>query len=679
MSFGLRLSVIALVFATLFGTLVLRLWDMQLIETEEYQEQADSNLVRFVETPAARGEIRDAQGRLIAGTRPALAAVVEGALLPDEDEDDALIQSLAAFSGLTAAEVDEVLTDARDRGDRVTLVADLNDEQALYLVERDELFPGVSVVPQPIRVYEQGDLVSHVIGFIGKPSAADLENPGISPQDLLGRLGVERQYDDVLRGVPGLVKYQVNAQGEILDTLGEQPSSPGGSLVLSIDLDVQEVLATALEQGLEQARQAHAPGGCEPGDEDKGCPVRAVGVVMRVNDGEVLAMSSVPSYDPNILISGVTQAELDALPEGIFNNFAIQGEYAPASTFKAVTYVTAFEKDLAPRAEKILQLPEGRGPTLDDEIECSRQFVARPDAAEGSRLVYDNWTFPNDDGPQNIHRAFVRSCNTYFWELAFNLWETYKRTDQESLLQDMARELGFGVRTGIDLPFERSGIIPDRALFEEWKEDQLAGGPTRLSADRLESASPWYGGDLWLAAVGQGTVLTTPLQLATGYAAMVNGGAVWKPRIVTEIRDAAGDLVFSNPPTTLNEVGIAPNTTLELRRDMQEVINNRSGTASNAFSRFGRRVELIGGKTGTAEVIKEQRDEEGNLVQEEVDTALFAGVAPIDDPEWVVVIVIERGGSGGAVAAPTAVPVLQYLLNGPGAVTDVRIGLEFLD
>ena len=672
MTFGVRLSVVALAFITLFGVLTLRLWDMQLVEAEEYQEQAASNLVRVVETPAPRGEIRDAQGRLIAGTRPALAAVVEGALLPDENDDDELVQRLSAFSGLAATEVQGILDDARDRGDRINLVDELNDVQAVYLVERDELFPGVSVVPQPIRVYVEGAAVPHVIGFIGRPNTADLESPGISPQDLLGKAGVEREYDDVLRGVPGLVKYQVNAQGEILETLGEQPSSPGSSLFLEIDLEVQEVLSTALLQGLQSARLAHSPGGCEPGDEDPGCPVRAVGVVLSATDGAVVAMSSVPGYDPNIFVGGVTQAELDALPEGVFNNFAIQGEYAPASTFKAVTYVTAFENDLLPRAESFLAIPGNREPTLDDEIQCSPQLTA--DFTDRSQLVWRNWKSPADDGPQNIHRALVRSCNIYFWDVALNLWNNFKNTERESQLQDWARELGMGAPTGVDLPFERSGIIPDRDLFERWAEEEDA----RLDASRTELDSPWLGGDLLQAAVGQGSVLVTPLQLATAYAAMVNGGTVWEPRIVERIEDADGRLVFGNAPRAANDIGISPNTVLQLRRDLQQVVNNPGGTASTAFETFGRNRDQVGGKTGTAQVIRERELEDGTTV-DAVNTAIFAAVAPIADPQWVVVIIIERGGSGGAVAAPTAVPVLQHLLNGPNFVTDVRIGSEFLD
>ena len=675
MMFGMRLSVVGTVFLLLFGVLLLRLWDFQLVSAQEYREQVDLNLVRFVQTPAPRGEILDTHGELIAGNRPALAAVVQGALLPSAADDDLLVQRLSTFSGIEMSEVSEILETARNRGDQITIVDELSSSQAVYLVERDELFPGISVVPHPIRVYHGAILAPHVTGFIGRPTALDLERADILPQDLLGKAGVEREYDALLRGTPGLIKYQANAQGNILQTLGEQLPTPGSSLILELDLGIQQVLTTALLQGLQSARLVYAPGGCQQGGNDPGCPVRAVGVVLRVSDGAVLAMSSVPDFNPNIFVEGISQAELDAMPDGVLTNFAIQGEYAPASTFKAITYVTAFENDLLPRAESFLEIPKTREPTLDDEIQCSPQL--RADFTDQSQLVWRNWK-RSDDGPQDIHRAFVRSCNIYFWDIALNLWDIHKGTEAESQLQDWARELGMGSRTGIDLPFESSGIIPDRELFEQWATEQESGGPKRLAATRLELASPWLGGDLLQAAVGQGSVLVTPLQLATAYAALVNGGTVWEPRIVNRIEDADGGIVFINTPRVANSIEIAPGTILQLRRDLQQVVNSQEGTAAGAFDFFGPNRELIGGKTGTAQVIRERKGGDRPDV-EGVNTAIFSGIAPIENPEWVVVIVIERGGSGGAVAAPTAVPVLQYLLNGPTFVRDVQVGLEFLD
>jgi penicillin-binding protein 2 len=212
--------------------------------------------------------------------------------------------------------------------------------------------------------------------------------------------------------------------------------------------------------------------------------------------------------------------------------------------------------------------------------------------------------------------------------------------------------------TGIDLPFEKSGLIPDRAWFTE--EQSKETGRVR--------DGPWVGGDLMDIAVGQGAVLTTPLQLANGFAAMVNGGTVWQPRVVSQIVNADGEIIDENPPVVVSRVDLDPRTVRMLREDLQTVV--QSGTASSAFSGFGDNVELVGGKTGTGEVIKASED------VKQVDNSLFVGVAPINDPKWVVAVVVERGGGGSVVAAPVARQVLQYLLNGAEGVTDLVPGLD---
>jgi penicillin-binding protein 2 len=303
---------------------------------------------------------------------------------------------------------------------------------------------------------------------------------------------------------------------------------------------------------------------------------------------------------------------------------------------------------------------------VEEQIQCSETLRA-PFIGDASRQVWNNWT-RRDDGMQDIHRAFMRSCNVYFWEIALRIWDENKNTSGENLLQDWAYSLGFGAETNVDLPFERPGIVPDRSLFQLWKDES----PQRLDPARLELASPWLGGDLLQAAVGQGAVTVTPLQLANAYAAMVNGGRLWQPYIVDRVEDLDGDIVQDIEPTLLREIPIDPTTVLSLRRDMQQVVNGPGGTANTAFADFGANVTRVGGKTGTAEVIKDAEPETPGA--QEVDTALFAGVAPIDDPEYVVVVVIERGGSGGAIAAPTARRILQYLLNGADAVTPIDLG-----
>jgi len=651
-----RLSVLGLVFLAMFGALTLRLWQIQVAAATDYEAQASNNQVKIAHTPAPRGEIRDRDGELLAGTRPSLAAVVDGALVTEATQED-LIQQLAAFSPLTTAEVREIVEDARARGDRRTVVTDLTEEAMQFVAERKELFPGVSVVPQPVRIYPEGELASDILGYIGLPDQGDID-AGKSRTELLGKAGIEKAYDDLLRGVQGTIKYQVNAHQTVLRVLNEDFPKAGASLTLNIDLDLQRVVEKALADGLELARSEYDPE-CVPSDEDKGCPVRAVGVVLNARNGAVEAMASVPTYDPNIFVDGITEDELQRLNSlALFNNFAIQGEYAPASTFKVVTYVTAMEEGIPPEEAS----------SVEDPILCSGQL--RKPFTDPSQRVWENWTRA-DDGMQTIHEALMRSCNVYFWDVAYNLWQQYKNTANESLLQDWARRFGFDEKTNIDLPFEKSGIIPDRALFERWKVEE----PNRLAQFRLDLASPWLGGDLLQAAVGQGSVVVTPIQLATAYAAMVNGGTVWQPRVLDRAVNQDGEIVFENEPTVIRQVSeLSADTVKALRRDLQSVVNNPRGTAHSAFSDFGDGLDQVGGKTGTAEVIDRQTDEDGNVIQDTVTTALFVGVTPINNPEHVVVVIIERGGSGGGIAAPTAKPILQHLVGVP--VTDILLGVE---
>ncbi|MCP4307380.1 MAG: hypothetical protein GY788_21415 [bacterium] len=656
MKSGWRLGAVGFVFSVMFGILTLQLWQVQVVESSEYLEDAQASQVKVVHTPAPRGQIVDSAGRELAGTTATLSAVVDGALVPEEAEDG-LVSLLAAFTGMQADDVADIVGDARTRGDRRVVVSNLEAQDAIYLAEHREDFAGVSVVPIPQRTYPYRYLASGVLGYIGQPSPADIE-AGARPTDILGKAGLEKTYDYALQGEQGSIYFQVDAFRTVLDVVGKEFPQPGNTLILELDIELQQVLEKALVDGLDIARHEYNEDGCEPGDadegtEDKGCPVRAVGVVLGVNDGSVHAMSSVPNFDPS------ERAEFANLPDGALTNFAVQGQYAPASTFKALTYVMAMEEGIA---------PEGVN-SVEDEILCSGQ-LAKP-LGEGSQQVFNNWT-RKDDGMQDIHAALMRSCNTYFWEVAYDLWNVNKGTERENLLQNWAREVGFDAKTNIDLPFEKSGLIPDRDLFVRWADED----DPRLDPSRLAFESPWFGGDLFQAAVGQGSVLATPVQLATSYAALVNGGTVWQPRVVREIRNEDGLLVESNEPTVLNVVEeLDASTVRALRNDLQSVVNNPRGTAYSAFTDFGSAIGQVGGKTGTAEIIKRSVDAEtGDVIQDSVTTALFVGVAPIADPEYVVVIIVERGGSGGGIAAPTAKPVLQYLLGQP--VTDVSVGLE---
>ena len=854
MTSPLRVGILGLVMIGLFSVLGIRLWTMQVTEAQAYDVRAEDNQVRVVFTPAPRGDIWDSKGVKLAGTRSALAAVIDLALI-EEDERAELSQNLAAFLDEPASDIEELLS-ATNRGSQITVATDITNAQATFLLEHREMFPGINVIPQPVRTYPGGEVGAHVIGYIGKPNAQDLEErDDINGEDLLGKAGVERTYDEVLQGTPGLVEYRVDAKRKVLSLESEVPPSAGGSLILTIDSEVQDLLQISLENGLMQARRLEmeerriavaelsreqrvaqalrdaraealekaleekaaldaaeavpdsttttqaddggrrigpveiddaevlaslysglpidADGICVPvqrvsipfggsatvtgieprlakydavaevdgameahvivegrsyrvsnGDSfagtlrvlevsddlvilnhsDSWCPVRASGVVLNPNDGSVIAMSSYPTFDPTAFVDGLSVEQWESLGTvSAFTNFAVQGQYAPASTFKTVPYVLALEEnyypldrgvgdkeigeepsgepsqDASPTASSTTTttLPEGAesdDPEEDileplqsdtDEYSCTGEFRFRLN--DGTFETKRDWIWPGGHGPLDLHGALQASCDLYFWDIALRLWNERgddSGIDKENLLQEYARGFGFGTTTGIDLPFEREGLIPDRAWFVSEQRD---GSP------RVRQDGSWVGGDLMDAAVGQGAVLATPLQMANGLAAMVNGGTVWQPQIVREVVDQDGIVITENQPTVLNRMDMDPRTTTMLLADLQQVVNNQErGTARRAFADFGEGVELVGGKTGTSEIIKAPRSER----YKQVDSAFFVGVAPVTAPEYVIAVVVERGGSGGRVAAPVARQVFQFLLNGPDGVTPIAPGLD---
>lgn len=830
MTSGVRTSVLGLVFAVLLGVLILRLWTMQVTDAEAYETRALHNQVRIVYTPAPRGDIFDANMVKLAGTRSALAAVVDLALV-ERGELETLSRNLAAFLDEESAVILDDLVTAK--GPQVTVATDLTEYQATFLAEHRETFPGVNIVPQPVRVYPQGEVGAHVLGYIGRPTTEDLERENVNGNTNVGKAGVEAFYDEQLLGTEGLMQYQVDAERKVLSLAEEEAPTAGGSLVLTIDIEAQAQLQRSLRDGLilarsdemaqraeelakqsiperlaeaqiaaeEKARQdaieaasadtdtsttdptvddgdvvldlvpvkvdpaavlaslypglpIDGNGVCVPvqrvtvplgGDaslsgidprfihlesiadtdgtlfatlrigqeeftvkdnqsfgstlqvlavqedqvilyhSDKWCPVRSVGTILDPTDGSVIGMASYPAYDPTVFVDGLSDdqwAELSTV--SAFQNFAVQGLYAPASTFKTVPYILAMEENYFPLdrglGDKELVDEETTGlPSIPltsdtDEYNCSGEF--RFELNDGTTQTKRDW-MSGGHGGLDLHGALVESCDLYFWDIALRLWEERKDEsglDKENLLQKYARDYGFGTATGIDLPFERDGLVPDRTWFQA---EQSAGSP------RVRDKDPWVGGDLMDIAVGQGAMLTTPLQMANGYAAMVNGGTLFEPRVVSHIIDSEGNTIQTLPTTIVRQLDISPGTVQWLRADLQRVINDLGsedkygGTGKSAFydSRgvniFGEGVELIGGKTGTGEVIKTP----GSEAFREVDNAWFIGVAPINDPKFVISIVVERGGSGGRVAAPIARQVLQYLMNGTEGVTELRAGL----
>jgi penicillin-binding protein 2 len=651
MKFALRLTTLGVVFISMLSVIGLRLWFVQVAEGPQIAQAAEDATWISKTSYAARGDIYDRSGKLLATSRMVPAVIVDRTFV-QPDQRVALIQELASLVGVDPVGLDAMYEEAGINGRfQVTTVS---IETAYAINESLDELPGVEVVKVPERVYLAGPTLAHVIGHLGLPEESDLAaRPDLDRDVRIGKLGVERTYDELLQGTSGSIEYRVR-HGQIIDQRAPIEPVPGSSLVLNLDIELQELVELALENGVALSNTVKEEDRAD-GEEVFNDTQRAAAVVLDVNTFDVLALASYPDFNPQLFVAGIDEETFQLLNETkAFNNLAVSGLYPPASTFKAITYTAKIEEDLP-------FPPDGEG--VDGElIHCDGTLEGLGQLADGSARVKHDWYDPRNLGWLDIHGAFENSCNIYFWNVALGTHLAYRDRPQENILQDWASRVGYGAETGIDLSSEASGTVPTRALFEEWKEYQLENPdePPRLEPDRLELNSPWLGGDLMDFAIGQGAFTATPLQVAVSYAVLVNGGRVMEPRVVRETVDAEGNVTPVDRPAPVT-VDIDPATRSSLLTDLGRVVNG--GTAAAAFSSFGDGVENVGGKTGTAQV-SAARD----------NHAWFVGVAPLDDPQYVVAVLIDEGGSGGQVAAPVARHIMQYLMgNEP---TTIVAGVE---
>ncbi len=654
MKFGTRLTVVAAAFVAMFGVLGIRLWFVQVAEGAQSAEIAEEQTWVRIDTQAPRGDIVDRSGVMIATSRFVPRVVVDRRFV-DPAQKDALIQRLSGLLGLPASELDALYEDAGLNG-RFP-VTEVSTDTAYRISEQISDLPGVSIEKVPERVYLVGPTMAHVVGHLGLPDVADIESrPELDPNLRIGKLGVERVYDAVLQGVPGYSELRLNRQSEVVEERLPVPPLQGATLQLTLDLRLQEVVEQALASGVVLANEVKNDDRAS-GNEVNHDASRAAAVVLDVTNGEILALASVPDFDPSLFVGGLDSATFQALnDERAFNNLAVSGLYPPASTFKVVTYVSAVEDNL-PLADENLDPSSGL-------IHCNGT-LRLPGFEEGSQQVFHDW-YTVDKGWLDIHAALEQSCNIYFWSIALGTWRANKLTDQESIIQEWARDLGYGSFTGVDLTGEAQGIVPDRALFDAWKQFQVENpeAPARLEPSRLDlPEGPFLGGDLMNLAIGQGELTATPLQVAQSYAAIANGGFVYQPHVVSSATARDGTVIFEAERELVREIDIDPATVQSILADLNRVVTR--GTASTAFASFGASLNNVGGKTGT-----------GQTIANNDNHAWFAGVGPIDSPRWVVVVLIDEGGSGGRVAAPVARHIMQYLM---GEIPDPIVEGEAAD
>ncbi|MDP9436977.1 MAG: penicillin-binding protein 2, partial [Actinomycetota bacterium] len=642
----LRLFVLQVVVLSILTTLLGRLWYLQVVAADTYVRAASENRVREVVTPAPRGEVYDAAGTKLVGNRTALVITVNRAVLRrEQDRGAAVLARLGRVVGKTPAQLAREITPCGERVpppcwrgspyQPVPVAEHAADDPAgiarvLAVEEQREDFPGVRTSFLPVREYPSADRrrAAHVLGYLGPISERETALPeyeGVQPTALIGRAGVEATYDRELRGRDGVQRLLVDHVGTVTGVDSEEPARPGDALVLSLHAGVQQVAEEALERAMAQARTRPDRGGNGTYRADSGSIV-----VMEAKTGRIVAMASSPSYDPSVFVGGASDEEYAALVDEskgaplVFR--AVQGAYAPASTFKVISTAAAVEAG-AP-LDGIYPCPGAYAP-----LNGKRNF-------EGVGL-----------GPIDLRTAIVKSCDTIFYDFAYRHWlrdgGNRPLPDPTDPMIRMAQAFGLGQPTGVDLPSERRGTIADRAFLQRRWEQQRdnycrgAVNPERSTERRrankefCEDGNRFRGGDAANFAIGQGDTLVTPLQLATVYAAFANGGTLVQPTVARALLSADGRTAREVRPGSRGEVPVSDRTREYIKEALGGVTTE--GTAAGAFAGFP---VHVAGKTGTGEVANKQ------------DTAWFASFAPAADPELVVVGMVSQGGTGGTTAAP---------------------------
>jgi penicillin-binding protein 2 len=609
---GSRLKVLAFVVTLMFVALSTRLWFLQVLAGPMHAEAARDNSLRTVMTDALRGDIVDRDGRRLVQNRLSLEVRINRDELGEEAE--ATLTHLSEILGIPAKDLGEQLATKLYYSYQPVPVAEFVPEEVFFKIrEEPEDFQGVEVVEKSVRRYPNGRLGAHVLGWVGQITKDDLEAyPSrfrkYGPSDAVGQAGIEWTYEKWLRGTPGREVFLVNSDGEVLREFDPTPPEPGHDLVLSLDLDIQRIAEQELKEGIEAARTQF--------DDSTGRYLSANAgavVVLDPKTGGIVAMASWPSFNPGWYVRGLSDKQAAYLNESKAApalNRATQITYAPGSTFKPFVALTAIKEEIA---------------EIGGYYDCPAEYVHPGDE---SGTVFTNWN-SQAGGVLTIAEGLKVSCDSQYYAWGSRFYYKDAQTNRQEL-QRGVRQWGFGRPTGIDLPNEASGVVPDRDYVDE-NRDRYPNG--------------WIPGIDILLAIGSGEMKATPLQVAQAYAALATG-ELCRPHIVSRIEDRDGTLV-KRVGGACRRVPFTPGQ-LEYINEALETVTT-GGTAASAFA--GCPFLPVAGKTGTAE-----RDSSGRFQ----DTSWFTGVVPADDPEYVVVAAVEQGGFG----AETAAPIVREVMSG---------------
>jgi len=633
---ALRLGILGALALVVFGVLFFRLWALQVLSGPQYLQASLDNQVRSLRLPAQRGEILDRNGRPLVATIPGTAVALSPQDL-DKSSYHAWLGELRRLSGVLHVPVAQMVSEIKLRkNDPVTPVvvrtSVARDAPIDYLSEHLDQFPGVQIVNTYQRSYPYGSLAAQLVGYVSQISPQELKQlgkKGYRAGDVIGQAGLESTYDSYLRGRAGLAQRTVDSIGHRTSgLLLKRPPTPGESLRLTLDVNLQRAAERALQYGISlayQNQQYQADGGSI--------------VALDPRDGSILAMASSPTYDPRVYTGRVTNKRLAAqgLTPGTAPgrnypalNRSLAGVYPAGSTFKPVTALAALQTHMI---------------STSSVLQCTGSFTVPSQFPGGAPQVFHN-VDPYVDQAMTLPTALAQSCDTWFYQLGDDFYKAPPSAGHP--LQAWAAKFGFGKKTGVDVGPETGGLLPT----PEWRHRAFTAktDPSNWRIDRL-----WKPGDSIQLAIGQKDLLVTPLQMARFYALIANGGKLVRPHLVDDVTEGGGGqsqprVVKRFTAPAPQPVGLDPTYLAAVQDGLYQATHASYGTSQSVFASFPIQ---IAGKTGTAQK---------NPQTSQLDQSWWCGYGPVNSaepPDIVVCALIENGGFGADAAAPAALQVFQ--------------------
>jgi penicillin-binding protein 2 len=636
-----RIGILGFLTLAVFAVLFFRLWALQVLSGNQYLVAAQNNQLRLMRTDAPRGPIEDRYGRVLVENTSATAVKIWPADLPKHGAY-AELRRLARILQVPLADITSEIK--KNRGDPVTPVTvrdAVSRNEVYYLYEHQSEFPGMAITNTFVRSYPFGDLAAHILGYVGEISKDQLKSSkGYVLGDTVGQSGLESSFDKELRGRPGLSQLRVDSLGRPISPIElRTPTTPGYAVRLTLDAKLQRAAQQAIISGINLAQA------------DKQWYAKAGAIVaLDPSDGAIRALASYPTFDPSVwtsrkkgALAPLTNANVAEADDYPALDRAIAGAYPPGSTFKPVTALAAMQ-------EHILQ--------PYDALPCTGTYTA-------AGQLFKNWD-PLVNTSMTLPTAIAQSCDTYFYQVGKRFYDL--PADRGQPLQRWAKTFGFGQQPGLDVGPATSGLLPTIA----WKHETFTKktDPYNWQVDRL-----WKPGDSIQLAIGQKDMLASPLQMARFYALLANGGKLVTPHLVSAIEQpgprngpSQGAQVLRRYQAPAKELNLDPGAITAIRDGLLEATHSGLGTSAGTFGNYA---VPIAGKTGTAET--HAVDAYGTSIK--TNTSWWCGFGPFNGPRLVVCAVIENGGFGGAVAAPSALKVFEQFFgkkatNASSAPTD---------